>query len=278
MLQVEVIPTDTTLINLIGSLNNINDNNGFQKTEKAFDAVTSAIKRAWQKSVGPKHKISQRKESKFSRYIFSTDPVVGWLENGLSSYDMRKTHTKGKKSRVIKARMGKNGKVKTSWWKKNKDGSRELVRAGSSYTIIPFRHGTEKGSRFGDAQPGQVGLNQIMNKLRSQEFQESEVVDSPETSGTASKNYWGDMIKRAEYKWGNRLELPDRPEFDNLQGLVKMKGGTYLTFRVISQNSPDGSWMHPGIKSRKYLSRILSQNAEKISNIMDTALRGDIGL
>jgi hypothetical protein len=51
-----------------------------------------------------------------------------------------------------------------------------------------------------------------------------------------------------------------------------------LSFRVISSNSPRESWIHPGIQARKYLYEIVNRNQERLSTIMDQAMRKDMGI
>jgi hypothetical protein len=279
MMVLKLIPKDPVLMNMIAALNAMGVSKGFEKTKRAFDAYATAIKRSWQNAVGPDHKIEMQKHSPFQTTVFSRDPMVGYLEDGMPSYDMKTTHPFGKKSRLVKPRRTGKGLLKMSWKCKRKDGSTYIQNANDAYLIIPMQHRTGIANR---ARAGQVGLNMIYGELlqskQSSVFAESDVETPAATSGKRTPNIWGEMIGRAKYKWGSRLELPPIPELQDLQGMVSMKGGTYLTFRVVSVNSPKDSWIHPGIKARKYLAEIMNRNHEQIANIMDTAMKKDMGL
>jgi len=279
MIMLQIVPNDSVIADLIASANEMGMASGFTATKKAFDFATTQIKRMWSDAVGPDHKIQLQKHSPFSTTIFSRDPMVNWLENGLAPYDMKTTHPFGQKSRLVKPRKTKGGKSIMSWMQKGKDGVPYQVNAGDAYLIVPMRHRMDKSNK---ARAGQVGLNQIYSQLaemqRIGQFERSEVTVPQSRSMKKEPNIFGQQIRRAEYKWGSRLKLPDIPELEDLQGLVSMKGGSYMTFRVISVNSPQGSWMNPGIKERKYLHNILSKNQEKMSMIMDMAIKKDLSI
>jgi hypothetical protein len=96
----------------------------------------------------------------------------------------------------------------------------------------------------------------------------------------------GDMVKRAEYAWGNRIEFPEPEEgkedqYRNLRGMVAMgppSQSQFMSFRVVSVNSPPGAWIHPGIKARHYLQQIIERGSEQIEGVIHDALAKDLGL
>ncbi len=279
MMTLSIVPSDPALVELIGALNSVGSGTGLKNTERSLAAVSGAVARGWQNSVGSNHRIERRKDTPFSQTVFSRDKVVHWLEYGLEPYDMKHTHTKGKKSRVVKPRITKSGKMKMSWTQKRKDGSKYTVNAGDSYLIIPFRHMTKGGKKA----EGQKSLSELYPKVQQQmkdpDFKRSMVTDSPETSGKVSPNYWGEQINRAKYSWGTRFVFPDTDENKNLQGMVAMgppKQSQFMTFRVISVNSPVGSWLHPGIKARHYLKNIIDRGQDKIQEVINEALKKDL--
>lgn len=276
MMTLSVVPSDPVLIDLITSLNKLGTGMGFRQTERAFRAIATAISRSWQNQVGPGHRIETRRISPFTYDVFSKDKVVGWMENGLAPYDMKKTHTNGKKSRVVKARR-RGDKIITEWKAKRKDGSTYTVRAGDSYLIIPFRHRTKN-------RPGTAGkmtltdvYGDVRRQMKSDDFKRSSVIES---ANPGPQQTFSQAINRAKYDWGTRLEFPDKPEFSHLQGMVVMgppKQSQFMSFRVVSVNSPPGSWLHPGIKARKYLYNIMTDGQQKIQNIIQDALLRDVG-
>ena len=119
MTTLSIVPTDSSLIELIGALNAIGSGVGLNRTERALSAVSGSVARAWQTSVGPTHRIQRKKKSPFSYEVFSEDKVVHWLEVGLKPFDMKLTHPFGKKSRKVKPRTV-NGKTLTQWKRKKK--------------------------------------------------------------------------------------------------------------------------------------------------------------
>jgi hypothetical protein len=274
-----MVPTDPALVNLIGSMKALGKGAGLKNTEQALSAITGAIARSWQKSVGSEHRIERKKLSPFTQSVFSRDKMVHWLEKGLASYDMKMTHPKGKKSRLVKPRRKKNGEQLLSWTQKRKDGSTYTVNAGDPYLIVPFRHKT-KGKKEGEATLEDIYPN-LQNRLRTGDFKRSSVTTAPAQSGKVSPNYWRQMINRAEYSWGDRLVLPDTDANKKLQGMVVMgppKQSQFMTFRVVSVNSPAGSWIHPGIKAKHYLEKILTNGQEKITSVIEDALGRDISV
>jgi hypothetical protein len=279
MTTLSIVPTNPALVELIGAMNAIGSGAGFRYTERALSAVTNSIAKAWQSEVGSDRRIQKKKLTPFSHEVYSEDKMVHWLEKGLKPFDMRFTHPYGKKSRVVKPRMV-NGKMQTQWTAKRKNGQEYTVRAGDPYLIIPFRHRTKggkgKGKSLEDVYP------EVRQQMGEEGFRRSYVTKAPENSGVQSPNAkkWNEMVKRAEYSWGSRIEVPEQEGYENLQGMVVMgppKQSQFMTFRVVSVNSPDGSWMHPGIKARHYLENILKRGEDKISMVIENALAKDLG-
>lgn len=278
MMTLSIVPSDPALVELIGAMNATGDGAGLRNTERALSAISGSIARAWQGDVGSKYRIQTKKESPYNQKIYSEDDMVHWLEKGLPSYDMKATHTKGKKSRVVKPRVGRGGQILTEWKAKRKDGTEYTVHAGDSYLIIPMRHRT-KGGKSEAGQPKTLeDVYPEVQKMMGEDFQRSKVTKSAQGSGKVSPNYWGESVERAEYSWGSRMAFPELDEFKNLQGMVVMgdsKQSSFLTFRVISVNSPADSWIHPGIEAKHYLENIVEGGQEKIQNVIEEALKRD---
>lgn len=277
MNTLSIIPSDPALVELIGAMNAIGSGVGFKNTERALSAITGAIANAWQQEVGPDHRIIKKKTNPFTHIVYSEDKMVHWLEKGLMPFDMRLTHPFGKKSRVVKPRMI-NGKMMTEWKGRRKNGQTYTIHSGDSYLIIPFRHRTKGAAKQGKSL--EDIYSDVKKQMKDEEFRRSYVTKSPAESGKVSPNYWGEKVKRAEYSWGSRIEVPDEEEYKNLQGMVVMgppKQSQFMTFRVVSVNSPDGSWLHPGIKAKHYLENILKNGEENIRIVVERALSKDLG-
>ena len=278
MITLSIVPSDPTLVNLIANLNTIGSGAGFKRTERTLSTLTNAVATAWQGQVGSDHTIKKKKITPFTHSVYSEDKMVHWLEYGLKPFDMKLTHPFGNKSRIVRPRRIK-GKMKFSWTQKRKDGSEYTVHAGDSYLIVPFKHKTK-----GKAKKGQKSLENVYKNVQAQmgeEGFERSYVTKKAAQGVATPNYnWNDMIKRAEYSWGTKIQIPDTDEYKNLQGLVVMgpaKDSQFMTFRVVSVNSAPGSWMHPGIKARHYLKEILERGSETIKSSIEEALKKDLG-
>jgi len=282
MIGISVLPEDNNLIDLLASMEKIGSGADLVNTNIALDQVSNMIAKAWGAKVG-REKIEIDKTSPTSRKVFSRDKLVHWLEDGLPGYDMRYTHTKGKKSRVVKPRIGPGGKVISQWKVKNPDGTHRTVMAGSSYLIIPFFHAKKEGKGTTDKKIADF-YPDVQRQLKAEGFQKSSVVSSPANSNKVSPNYWGEQVKRAEYSWGSKVQFPDVPENENLQGMVAMDQSTkkknmtgFMTFRVVSVNSPAGSWWHPGIKARHYLENIVNEGKAVIGQVIQDGLARDFG-
>lgn len=258
MMYLSIVPSDPGLIQFISAINGIGNIEGFKTTQDNFENIVNGIASAWRKVTKNKYTINTVKKSPFAHSIFSTEKMMRFLEEGMPAFDMKDTHPKGKKSRVSKK--------------------------GVPYLIVPFRHGVKEGGRFQDSGFSQI-YNKLLYQIRLGEFKRSIVLKSAQESGKVEKNYWGESVERAEYDWGSRYEPQitnqmteeQKTTAERLRGLVAFPG-SYMTFRIISENSPEGSWIHPGIKARHYLRDILNGNQEKIKSIIEESIKTDIGL
>jgi len=282
MMTLSIVPTDPVLIELIGALGGIGSNGGLRYTERAVEKLSSNIAWAWQQTVGSKHVIEKKKLTPFSHAVFSRDDVVHWLEYGLKPFDMKMTHPFGKKSRVVKPRKGSGGKVISSWTQTRKDGSTYTVHAGDPYLIIPMRHKTagQKNKEGDTTSPRTLSdvYSKVQKGMKDPSFERSFVTTSPSKSDKIEPNYWKVAVNRAKYSWGTRFSFPEDDTFKNLRGMVVMgeKGDSqFMTFRVVSVNSPSSAWMHPGIKARHNLANILERGRETMQGVIEDALRRD---
>lgn len=179
-------------------------------------------------------------------------PWSEWMEKGAKAFDMKNTHPYGKKSRVSKD--------------------------GTPYLIIPIRHGTPGTER--NPMPKEI-YSAVRSAIKAGEFTKSQVVNSQDHT---EKNYGGQNVWRASYKWGSRLTGLSQ-EFQNLEGLVwfnkKSSGGgylnsSYMTFRIISAKSPEGAWIMP--EKPAIIPHVIESTKDTVAELLQAAIRKDLGI
>ncbi len=205
--------------------------------------------------------IKVKRFGSFDWYVYSDADIAKLLEKGTDRVDFKKTHPFGKKSRISK--------------KKTKEHPE-----GVPYLIIPFRQRTP-GAR-GNPMPELI-YKMIQQKVK-EGFQKSTVQKAPEESGKFAPNFKGELIPRATYSWGDRLQGL-KIELGNLKGMVVFDTGserathsTYFTFRVISATSPQGSWIKPATPAMHITKAVWDACEEDIKNLIRLGLKRDMGL
>ena len=196
--------------------------------------------------------------------IYSENRIVSYIEDGTKELDMKTTHPYGPKSR-----QGKNG----------------------PYLIVPFRHGTPTASR--NPMPAKLYMI-IKNALKSGEVEKStvesnEAYKSPnavnlDPNKKAQEKHQFKEVSRHGYRWGGSLKgLPE--SMKNYEGMVimdtssgKSNSSAYFTFRVISVNSKKMSWIKPAQPAMKLTEHVIRNTRETIEDLMEFALRKDLGL
>lgn len=170
------------------------------------------------------------------------------VEEGAEAYDMKKNL-----ATAPKARQGKNGR----------------------YLIIPFRHGVVGTTRLAAMPKAVYAVAKVMAHSRP--------LGSPTTRLSAT----GWTVPRFEYQWQGRMGSKKALEAHGLSkeearrysGMVRMgKGGqtSYLTFRVMSENSAPGSWMRPAQKAMAPLETALEVSWNKARPDIERALDADL--
>jgi hypothetical protein len=93
-------------------------------------------------------------------------------------------------------------------------------------------------------------------------------------------NSRGQPVERSEYEWGGRITA-DGP----VNGLVsfpddsKKKGGsTYFTFRVISKDSPTGSWIRPAVEPVDVIGALEKATRPAVEEMIGSGFESDLGL
>lgn len=167
--------------------------------------------------------------------VLTVKQIARDLENGKGKWDMKEMLLSGPK-----ARHGKNGR----------------------YNIIPFRHGTsDNPNSWFKKMP-----NDIYKQARQLKETRTETTKVA-VAGKHMRQVLGDHIQQHKktLQWGGRLTGTEatHPKGANAatgqghkagkyEGMTKngAKGQTqYMTFRVVSDSSPTGSWWHPGYQA-----------------------------
>jgi hypothetical protein len=211
--------------------------------------------------------IKTRPLGHLSYEIYSEAPIADWIENGTRSFDMKKTHTIGPKSRISK-------------------------KTGVPYLIVPFQWGTPRTVKFGNVMPQSVyNIVKKFEKMRTLRSAD----DALEKDKTPNNQTPSRMVGRAKYNKGyDRLSGMDfagtveeklKLASSNMAGMVRAEDSTgknrasgYFTFRVISAASRPGSWINPGIKARHVTEAVVKKTKEPVSEIINEALRVDLKL
>ncbi len=288
MIRVDLRPEDETLANILSNLEFVSSKN-LPATAKAFKIASALVQYTWKSYAAGrpikgssmrlknptgayKNSIKIRFLSPFNHEIYSDSPIALYLEKGTQEYDMKKTHPYGKQSRIVKKTVKKKGVV--------------VRREGDPYLIIPFRHGVPGTQSFvqkyGDstvatAMPEQV-FQQIERILKTDEDQMSKRIKGR----TFDPNFKGELIPRAKYKWGARFKGMG---FSQMEGLVAMdtsspkkKSSQYMTFRVISVNSPAMKWIVKARPAMNITQHVVNNTKEEMKKLITSGVRQDLGI
>lgn len=173
------------------------------------------------------------------------------IEYGTPAFDMKATHPYGAKSRVA--------------IKKDKNGMERRV----PYLIIPFRWGEKEGGHFRNIMP-----DDVVAIVSSKKFGRSKITELTHTED----NFSGVAVERSDYKWGARI-TEDDTDMPDAVGMVNMGGKSgRFTFRVISADSPSGSWINPGIKARNVTVHLAKMMGPYVEKMVEMGIKADLGI
>lgn len=260
MVKLEITVDNPILNDLVGLAKKLGGNAGLPATEMAFKMEAGKIADTWRAYAIKKESITGvpdmkrasneymkgvkvKKEGTFSYTISNESSIASFLEYGTNSYDMKKTHPFGKKSRV-----GKDG---------------------VPYLIVPFSWGTV-GTVTNFSNTMTESIQDIARRLKKSNVREEIKIE---------KNYSGEEVERNTYDWAG--SIGSDVEDSNAVGMVRMKdvaskGSTYFTFRVISARSPKDSWINKGIPARHVTEGLKKQCMNDIENNIKEAMEIDI--
>lgn len=142
---------------------------------------------------------------------------------------------------------------------------RKIKKDGGWYLIIPFRHATSKNV---------VNSSQFASILSRSLYDKARKTDKPLTKKDLSpKDRIPGLRKEINYQG---IKIPEymhkAPQY---QGLIKVKipgssGSQYFTFRKVSDKSDPNSWIHPGMKGKKILDKLV--DSIDIDSVVDEAI------
>jgi hypothetical protein len=201
----------------------------------------------------------------FCHEIYNESRAARQIEEGTPELDMKKTHPYGPKSRVSKK--------------------------GIPYLIVPFRWGTPGTVKFVNVMPPNVynivGKFKKMEKLVGADQSDKQSMNAHRMlpDGRSEKNGidHAEMVGRAQYNKGyDRLSGMDEDK-SRMEGMVrstdetgKDRSGGYLTFRVISADSPAESWIRPRVEPRHVVDALVELNRESINSSVEAAVVEDL--
>lgn len=191
--------------------------------------------------------------------IWSDDPKARVIEEGAPAWDLHQvlaTSTKVRKS-----------------------------KKGTLYLIIPMRHGTPDAVVVG-GYAGRTMPDDIYAAMR--EKAQTFIVGQREEP---TVHYPGETVSRNIYAWGDKLTLSeleevgypaDDPGTQRMAGMYRMAANTpnatrstYITFRTLSENNKEGSWLIPERKGKYPAKAVYDWLAGEHEAIMEYALELD---
>jgi len=278
MIKMNIAVNDQALYEILTRLSPFGRN--LPMTETAAKTAASYIRDAWRGyamggSLGGIEKLKNpnggyarsikiNRRGPLSYEIISEAQIAEWLESGTPSFDMKKTHTKGPRSRISEE--------------------------GYPYLIVPFQWGTpgKKGQKpvgFRSVMP--INVYKIVSKFNKM----TTLVDAKNSNKKTPNNQTpSQMVGRAQYNKGyDRLSGAEFAgtveEKTRMDGMVRAEDSTgkdraagYFTFRVISAKSPPGSWINPGIRARPVTQAVANSTRKFVEESIGDALRGDLNL
>jgi hypothetical protein len=184
--------------------------------------------------------------SNISQRVLAIKKIAQDLENGTGPWDMKPMLLGGPK-----ARMGKNGK----------------------YNIIPFRHGTSSG----------YSPNNNFPTMPKDVYKQARELKASVKSGNGIK--WGGRLTGTEGKYapGHNPTSGYQHKNGKYEGMVRVEKtyakatqSKYLTFRIVSEHSAPGSWIHPGYKAHHIASSVEAFCRPAVESMIMAAANADL--
>jgi hypothetical protein len=241
-------------------------------TERAFNASARYIQGVWKgwamgdplKGItnikNPSQQLANsiriKKNGPFNADIYTESEYAQRIQDGQPELDMKTTHPYGKKSRVSKE--------------------------GIPYLIVPFRWGTpnkQGGARAHFVNFIPVPIFESVKKYKPYKRLAAYDKEGNITGGEThfEANYAGEDIERSDYNKGY-----DRYKGEgNMNGLVRMSGGGYFTFRVISAAqlvTRPYAWIKKAVPPVDVVSALEKAVRQDVEDVIQAGLEADIGM
>ncbi len=194
--------------------------------------------------------VTRREDAPLVWNIALDDERAAKVEDGCPAWDMKLGLSRYRKARISKD--------------------------GTFYLIVPFRHGIPTSKNLGRPMPKAI-------YAQAKQLVHSRQLGAPATRVSAT----GFTVPKFAYRWNGKLEL-SLAQFD--LATVKRYGGMYrmnrvsgnsvhteyITFRVMSQKSPAGSWIRPAVPALNALKQAISQTWVNGRASLEEALSADL--
>lgn len=215
------------------------------------DAVTQEIYRNWR--LGASNELTSTRNdyinglqviqnSQYAQTIKLNGVLNNMVEEGIDAFDMKEGYRKSPKVKWS-PRTDKNGNVTLHW-----------------YLTIPFRHGVPTtigdNSAFSGIMP--KSIHNIMKQQPANTGLSKAGIPSP---------YDVPQSRAQIHIPSTKVDIPEYKHKSSIyEGLTKKTGAygntsqnTYVSFRRVSENSDDNSWIHKGIKPHKLLDKAIAE-------------------
>lgn len=178
--------------------------------------------------------------------VLTTQKLAEKLEKGCGPWDMKPALLGGPK-----ARMGKNGR----------------------YNIIPFRHGTS----------ARHAPDSNFKTMPQDIYKQARQLKASVKQG--NKTAWGERLTgtEARYAPGKNPTSGHHHKNGRFEGMVKIQKtyakatqSKFMTFRVVSDRSAPGSWIHPGYKPHNIVRAVEAHCRPAIEDMIQAAAERDL--
>ena len=172
--------------------------------------------------------------------VYSSDPQVIRIENGHGAHDMKKTHPRGRQSR--------------------------LNKKGEPYLIVPFRKGQDSARKAPIPPP----IQKVINREKKAGWPGTYALEDYYYTDNAR----GKMARRKLYKWGRRVDLnpvPFRDATNKYKALYRIVDAPFplkdgraktadygiISFRVITEKQAAHKWIIPAKAGQHFLRKLV---------------------
>jgi len=191
--------------------------------------------------------------------IYSDDPMATPFETGEPARDLKRMLDTSLKTRVAKG--GKH--------------------PGQRYLIIPFRHSTPGYTAHGSDMPSDVykqAMAMAKSKVTLLSFRKNQIGVRGFTGARTGQLL---QVRSRQYQWGDRLNGANVPS--RFRGMVRFdtstankKDSTYLTFRVMTENSP--GWIVPAKPGRFIVKGVADRAQDMLKYNVQNAIASVAGI